>query len=118
MRSNSSCATWSGSTQGLRRDSRLRPRADEWVCRARLPELPTGAVTFLFSALEGSTTLWEQQRDAMRHALMRHDALVEQIVAEHGGHVVRPRGDGDSRFAVLRVPPMRYLPPLPLSTFG
>ena len=86
--------------------------------RARLPELPTGALTFLFSALEGSTTLWEQQRDAMRHALMRHDALVEQIVAEHGGHVVRPRGDGDSRFAVVRVPPMRYLPPLPLSTFG
>jgi len=50
--------------------------------------------------------------------LMRHDARVEQIVAEHGGHVVRPRGDGDSRFAVVRVPPMWYLPPLPLSTFG
>ena len=88
------------------------------VGRARLPELPTGAVIFLFSAPEGSTTLWEQQRDALRHAHRRHDARVEQIVAEHGGHVVRPRSNGDSRFAVLRVPPMWYLPPLPLSTFG
>ena len=28
-------------------------------------ELPSGTVTFLFTDLEGSTRLWEQQRDAM-----------------------------------------------------
>src|SRR5918998_4135270 len=66
-----------------------------------MPELPTGTVTFLFTDIKGSTMLWEQHRDAMRQALVRHDALVEEIVAEHHGHVVRPRGEGDSRFAVF-----------------
>src|ERR687883_264083 len=37
----------------------------------------------------------------MRQAMVRHDALVEGIVAQHGGRVVRPRGEGDSRFAVF-----------------
>ena len=62
---------------------------------------PTGTVTFLFTDIEGSTALWEQHPDTMRQALIRHDALIEQIVAGHDGHVVRPRGEGDSRFAVI-----------------
>src|SRR3990170_3734995 len=62
---------------------------------------PSGTVTFLFTDIEGSTALWEQHPEGMRQALVRHDALVEQIVAEHHGHVVRPRGEGDSRFAVF-----------------
>ena len=66
-----------------------------------MPDLLTGTVTFLFTDIEGSTVLWEQQPDAMRHALVRHDALVERIVTEHTGYVVRPRGEGDSRFAVF-----------------
>jgi AAA ATPase domain len=37
----------------------------------------------------------------MRQALSRHDALIEALVAEHEGTVVRPRGEGDSRFAVF-----------------
>src|SRR5687768_425501 len=69
--------------------------------RVPMAELPTGTVTFLFTDIEGSTALWDQHRDAMRQALVRHDALVEQLVAEHDGHVVRPRGEGDSRFAVF-----------------
>jgi len=63
--------------------------------------VPTGTVTFLFTDIEGSTQLWEQHPAAMRQALVRHDALVEQIVVEHQGQVVRPRGEGDSRFAVF-----------------
>src|ERR671932_485259 len=63
--------------------------------------LPTGTVTFLFTDIEGSTALWEQHPEAMRTALARHDVLVEIIVAQHGGMVVRPRGEGDSRFAVF-----------------
>jgi class 3 adenylate cyclase len=66
-----------------------------------MPDLPTGTVTSLLTDLEGSTALWEQHPEAMRQALVRHDALVEQIVAEHHGHVVRPPGEGDSRFAVF-----------------
>jgi predicted ATPase len=37
----------------------------------------------------------------MRRNLARHDLLIEQLVAQHGGTLVRPRGEGDSRFAVF-----------------
>src|SRR6186997_1442389 len=66
-----------------------------------MPDLPTGTVTFLFTDIEGSTQLWEQHPSAARAALVRHDALVEQVVVEHDGYLVRPRGEGDSRFAVF-----------------
>src|SRR3712207_3212202 len=66
-----------------------------------MADLPTGTVTFLFTDIEGSTRLWQDHPAAARVALARHDALVEQIVAEHDGVVVRPRGEGDSRFAVF-----------------
>jgi class 3 adenylate cyclase len=66
-----------------------------------MADLPTGTVTFLFTDIAGSTSLWEQQPAAVRHALVRHDALVDQLVAAHQGQVVRPRGEGDSRFAVF-----------------
>src|SRR5712692_7364794 len=63
--------------------------------------LPTGTVTFLFTDVEGSTRLWEQHPEPMRAALARHDAIVEHLVVQHQGTVVRPRGEGDSRFAVF-----------------
>ena len=68
---------------------------------APMTDLPTGTVTFLLTDIERSTALWEQHPAEMRQALVRHDALVEQIVAAYHGHVVRPRGEGDSRFAVF-----------------
>jgi predicted ATPase/class 3 adenylate cyclase len=64
-------------------------------------DLPTGTVTFLFTDVEGSTRLWEEHATAMRAAAARHDAIVEGVVADHGGVLVRPRGEGDSRFAVF-----------------
>jgi predicted ATPase/class 3 adenylate cyclase len=64
-------------------------------------ELPTGTVTFLFTDIEGSTKLWEEDPEAARQALARHDRVVEEIVERHGGSLVRPRGEGDSRFAVF-----------------
>ncbi len=66
-----------------------------------MPELPTGMVTFLFTDLEGSTRLWEHSPEAMRQALIRHDALIESLTGAHDGTIVRPRGEGDSRFAVF-----------------
>jgi len=63
--------------------------------------LPVGTVTFLLTDVVASTRLWEQYPDAMRITLARHDALVESLVAEYVGVVVRPRGEGDSRFAVF-----------------
>src|SRR5438552_2076930 len=59
-----------------------------------MAELPTGTVTFLFTDLEVSTRLWDQEPDAMRAALARHDAMLRGSVAAHGGQVVKGRGDG------------------------
>src|SRR5215471_5554858 len=56
--------------------------------------LPTGTVTFLFTDLESSTRLWEEQPEAMRSALARHDGLLTKAVEAHGGQVVKSTGDG------------------------
>jgi class 3 adenylate cyclase len=70
-----------------------------------MDELPSGTVTFLLSDVEGSTALWEEAPEAMRAALARHDALFDAVVAQHGGVHIRPRGEGDSRFAVFASAP-------------
>ena len=46
--------------------------------------LPTGTVTFFFTDIEGSTRLWEQQPEAMRDALARHNQILEGIIARRG----------------------------------
>jgi predicted ATPase/class 3 adenylate cyclase len=66
-----------------------------------MAELPSGTVTFLLTDVEGSTALWEEAPEAMRAALARHDALFDEAVRRHGGVHIRPRGEGDSRFAVF-----------------
>ncbi len=66
-----------------------------------MPELPTGTITFLFTDVEGSTRLWEEHPQAMRLVMARHDALLTVVFAQHDGVVVRPRGEGDSLFAVF-----------------
>ncbi len=65
-------------------------------------DLPTGTLTFLFTDVEGSTRLWELYPEEMRVAMARHDELIESYVVQSGGKVVRPRGEGDSRFAVFQ----------------
>ena len=55
--------------------------------------LPTGTVTFLFTDIEGSTTRWEQQRQAMQRTLARHDAILRTAIEAHGGHVFKTVGD-------------------------
>ena len=56
-------------------------------------QLPSGTVTFLFTDIEGSTRLWDQNRVAMTKAQTRHDALLAGIVAAHGGYVFKTVGD-------------------------
>lgn len=62
---------------------------------------PAGVVTFLFTDIEGSTRLWEESPDEMMIALARHDDVIERAAASHGATLVRPRGEGDSRFLVF-----------------
>ena len=69
-----------------------------------MTDYPTGTVTFLMTDIEGSTALWERHAAAMGAATAGHDALIEAAVTDAGGLVVRPRGEGDSRFAVFEQP--------------
>src|SRR5438067_11406408 len=57
------------------------------------PSPPTGTVTFLFTDIEGSTRLWEQYPDPMRHALAQHDHLLREAIENHGGEVFKTFGD-------------------------
>jgi len=57
-------------------------------------QLPTGNLTFLFTDIEGSTRLWEANRDAMAQVLARHDELLRAIIRDHGGQVFKAVGDG------------------------
>jgi class 3 adenylate cyclase len=55
----------------------------------------TSAVTtFLFTDIEGSTRLWEQEPERMQPALASHDALARTAVESHRGTVVKTTGDG------------------------
>lgn len=58
-----------------------------------MTSLPTGAVTFTFTDIEGSTTRWERDRAAMQNAVRRHDAILRAVIAEHGGQVFKTIGD-------------------------
>src|SRR5262245_27741422 len=55
--------------------------------------LPSGTLAFLFTDIAGSTTLWEQQPQAMERALERHDAIMRQTIDAYGGHVFKTVGD-------------------------
>jgi predicted ATPase len=59
-----------------------------------MEEPPSGTITFLFTDIEGSTRLWEQDRDKMRQALVAHDAVLRAAVASHGGFLFKHTGDG------------------------
>ncbi|MDF2758302.1 MAG: adenylate/guanylate cyclase protein, partial [Thermomicrobiales bacterium] len=56
-------------------------------------ELPSGTVTFLFTDIEGSTALWEQDRVAMAAAVARHMALLDAAIQAHDGIHFKTVGD-------------------------
>jgi class 3 adenylate cyclase len=45
-----------------------------------MQDRPTGAITFLFTDIEGSPELWEKQPAQMREALARHDAILRRSI--------------------------------------
>ena len=56
--------------------------------------LPSGTVTFLFTDIEGSTRLWQEEPELMRAALVRHDEVLRDVIESNGGVVVKTTGDG------------------------
>jgi predicted ATPase/class 3 adenylate cyclase len=58
-----------------------------------MSDLPSGTVTFLFTDIEGSTTLWEQNRGAMAAAVQRHLAQLDAAIQAHGGIHFKTVGD-------------------------
>ncbi len=52
------------------------------------------AVVHLFSDIEGSTRLWEQDPTRMRPAMACHDRVTREAVLHHRGRVVKSTGDG------------------------
>jgi class 3 adenylate cyclase/tetratricopeptide (TPR) repeat protein len=66
-----------------------------------MKNLPSGTITFLFTDVTDSTRLWEKHPTDMSQALTRHDEIIDNIAQQHKGYLVRPRGEGDSRFVVF-----------------
>ena len=61
-----------------------------------------GVLTFLFTDIEGSSRLWEEQPEQMRQALACHDAILRSAVERNRGVAVKATGDG--LHAVFRDP--------------
>jgi class 3 adenylate cyclase len=64
-------------------------------------ELPSGVVTFLLTDIVDSSALWEEHPDAMAKALERHDAIIGDIVATHGGTLLKSKLEGDATVSVF-----------------
>jgi predicted ATPase len=55
---------------------------------------PLGLLTFVFTDIEGSTRRWEDDADAMKAALIAHDAALRRAIEAHGGWLFKHTGDG------------------------
>jgi predicted ATPase/class 3 adenylate cyclase len=55
--------------------------------------LPTGTVTFLFTDIQGSVTLWERTPEPMAAALQMHNTVLHQAIRANGGTVFKTVGD-------------------------
>lgn len=64
---------------------------------------PTGTVTFVLADVEGSVALWESKPVDMAAASQQLDALVDDLVAHHGGARPVEQGEGDSFVAAFAI---------------
>jgi len=55
---------------------------------------PSGVVTFLFTDVEGSTSRWEADAQAMRAALVAHDKVLRTAIEAYDGFLFSHTGDG------------------------
>ena len=61
-----------------------------------MSELPSGTVTFLFTDIEGSTRLWQEQPEAMAIVHARHDEILRAAIESNNGYVFQVVGDSFS----------------------
>jgi predicted ATPase/class 3 adenylate cyclase len=66
------------------------------------PDLPTGAVTFLFSDIEGATQLASTLRSDYPDLLKAHRSILRDAYGKHRGREIR--AEGDSFFVVFASP--------------
>ena len=58
-----------------------------------MADLPSGAVTFVFTDIEGSTRLVRLLRDGWDAVLADHQRLLRDAFSRHGGHEIDTQGD-------------------------
>ncbi len=58
-----------------------------------MPSPPTGLLALAFTDIQGSTPLWDENPEVMRHALDIHDRLLRKLLAEHEGYEFSAEGD-------------------------
>jgi predicted ATPase/class 3 adenylate cyclase/DNA-binding XRE family transcriptional regulator len=54
---------------------------------------PTGIVTFLFTDIQGTTRLWQEQPQAMTGALARHNQILRTAIESNHGYIFQVIGD-------------------------
>jgi class 3 adenylate cyclase/tetratricopeptide (TPR) repeat protein len=67
----------------------------------RSADLPTGAVTFLLTDIEGSTDLWEAHPAVMASVIARHHEIVADCIDRCDGRQPRSQGEGDSTLSAF-----------------
>ena len=79
-----------------------------------MSSLPSGTITFLFTDIEGSTSLWKKFPQTMPEGLALHDRLVHDAIESHAGHVFQVTGDASAVCAAIGVPvePGSHVPPV------
>ena len=55
--------------------------------------LPTGTVTFLFTDIEGSTSLWQEKPEEMAVSHARHDEILRASIEANHGYIFQIVGD-------------------------
>ena len=54
---------------------------------------PIGRVALVFTDIKGSTSLWERDAIAMHDAILVHNRIMRELLAEVGGYEVKTEGD-------------------------
>src|SRR5580698_384111 len=89
---------YGGGGRGGRRGGRrpvvvVRPAAGDRLGGGRVSGLPSGAVTFLFSDIEGSTRLVKALQERYPRVLAEHRRLIRAAVVGQAGYEVDTQGD-------------------------